>query len=348
MKKLMRNIIWYCYYVYDLLRCVTHKGKVRIADLELLTKVSTFVAQRNPKKVIIFAAYEKKPDDPYISFFLEGVGDALTIVINNTDRDKYGVDCLSESLIWVNRPNFGRDIAAYKLGIHSVLLSDLIGIEDVSLVNDSFFILRRSFFNFFRDDFPEEVLAHSYSQTPFPHARSYLLRIKPPLLDKLNSYLMNFPNARSRYNAVINGEVGMSQEVFTKYRIGIWAYSRFFNIELKNNPIQPLDIFYSADFSKVENFVADTSLSDTLSERLFLRSFLSDPYELARNSFSYIPDLIKREVFDKGLATKDHIYYLIEHSNLPRSVKRQVSSDILVPKRHMGLKTRLKMMIGEI
>jgi len=343
MKKLIRNIIWYCYYVYDSFKCTPHKGKVKRIDNEIAENVSKCIARRKPKKIIIFAAYGKKPDDEYISFFLQGVGHALTIVINNTEENKCGVEYFGESLIWVNRPNFGRDIAAYKLGIHSVVKSELKSIEDLALVNDSSFILKESFFNFFKDNFPEDVLAHSYSQTPFPHVRSYLLRIKQPLLDELNSYLMNFPMTKSRYNAVINGEIGISKAVFMKYKIGLWAYSGIFNGELKNNKINSLDLFTSNDFSIIVNFKNDQSIS-----RASIRNFLNDPYQLSRNSFPYIPDVIKREVFEKRLATKEMVYFVIENSELTMSLKRKALTDILISKRHLGIKNILKMRIGEI
>jgi len=321
-----RNILWRCYYVYDLLKCAPHKNKVKITDHEIAEKVSKCVVQRNPEKIIIFAVYEKKLDDEYISFFLKSVGHALTIVINNTDQNKYGVEHFDKSLIWVNRPNFGRDIAAYKLGVHSVVLSDLKSLEDLSLINDSWYILKASLFNFFRDNFPEDVLAHSFSQRPYPHARSYLLRIKQPLLDSLNGFLINFPMAKSRYNAVINGEIGMSKAIFIKYKIGLWAHSGVLTGELNNESL----------------------VSDAVSTVAFMRDFLNDPYEISRNSISYVPDLIKKEMFEKALVTKETVCFVIENSQLPKNLKKNALTDILIRKRHFGIKNLLKLAIGEI
>jgi hypothetical protein len=320
MKIIIRNVVWYFYYLYDRIKCQPSKNSARAIDDRLSNQIEIEIAQARPQKVIIFAAYEKERDDDYIEYFISMVEHSLVIIINNTSNHEYGVEKKNRSVIWVNRPNFGRDIAAYKLGIRSVVSAKCKHIKDLSLINDSLYILKSSFFDFFTIEFSEDVLVHSYSSVPRPHARSYLIRLKPKVLDSLGTYLETIPFAKSRYNAIINGEIGMSKNVLLQYKIVLWVYS---------------GVFKSKKFPNKN-------------EEIYIKNFLKDPYELSSSSYTYQPDIIKREVFEKGLAAKEQVFFSVENSDLPQGAKREILKTILTSKRYFGIKNRLKLAIGEI
>lgn len=62
----------------------------------------------------------------------------------------------------------------------------------------------------------------------------------------------------------------------------------------------------------------------------------------------YQLDVIKREIFEKGLETKARVYYSIENSDFPESAKTEVPEQILISKRHFGIINSIKLAIGEI
>lgn len=348
MKKIIRNIAWYSYYLYDRMKCLPSENSVKEIDNKLSTLLANAIDEKKFEKVIIFATYEKEPSDEYIKYFLSKVDHSLTVIINNTIKHEFGVERKDESVIWVNRPNFGRDIASYKLGIRSVLRSKCHPIKDLSLINDSLYILKSKFFDFFTIEFSDDVLAHSYSTLPRPHARSYLMRVKPKLLDRLDAYLETIPFSKSRYNAVINGEIGMSKNVLLKYKIGLWAYSGIFKDVYSGTEIRDLDV-YSSDYISNKYMPKVTkTLENDIKEKIFIGNFLKDPYELSSTSSMFQPNVIKREVYEKGLASKEKVFSAIENSELPDSAKTELLKKILISKRHFGIKNQLKLAIGEI
>jgi hypothetical protein len=303
-------------------KCLPSENSVKEIDNKLSTLLANAIDEKKFEKVIIFATYEKELSDEYIKYFLSMVNHSLTVIINNTIKHEFGVERKDESVIWVNRPNFGRDIASYKLGVRSVLRSNCNHIKDLSLINDSLYILKSKFFDFFTIEFSDDVLAHSYSTLPRPHARSYLMRVKPKLLDRIDAYLETIPFSKSRYNAVINGEVGISKNVLLQYKIVLWAYSGVFK----------------KMFSEVKD----------IEEKVFIENFLKDPYELSSTSSLFQPNVIKREVYEKGLASKEKVFSVIENSELPDSAKTELLKQILISKRHFGIANRFKLAIGEI
>jgi hypothetical protein len=58
--------------------------------------------------------------------------------------------------------------------------------------------------------------------------------------------------------------------------------------------------------------------------------------------------VIKREVYEKGLASKEKVFSVIENSELPDSAKTELLKQILISKRHFGIANRFKLAIGEI
>lgn len=348
MKKLIRNVAWYFYYLYDRTRCLPKKNSVEAIDNRLSRQITLEIEQAAPEKVIIFATYEKARDDRYIDYFLSMVENSLVIIINNTSNNEYDVEKQNRSVIWVNRPNFGRDISSYKLGIRSVVSSKCKTIKDVSLINDSLYILKSRFFGFFTIDFPEDVFAHSFSTAPRPHARSYIMRLKPKVLKRLDTYLGSIPFAKSRYNAVTNGEIGMSKNVLLKYKIGLWAYSGIFKRLFSPNEVREIDVYGSNYISNAYISEPNELLVSDIKERLNIENFLTDPYELSSGSIMYSPDVIKREIFEKGLATKAQVFFSVENSDLPEDAQNHILKQILITKRHFGIKNRLKLAIGEI
>lgn len=366
MNTIVKKFLWFCYYVYDLLKCAPKKNTVHEIDAKITQRLSKAISDKNPEQIIIFATYEKNVSDEYISYFLANLKDKFVVIINNTNIGEFGIECEVDNYIWVNRPNFGRDISCYAVGINSVVLAESRNIKDVCLINDSVYILKTSFFDFFNHEFRSDILAHSFSVNPYPHARSYLLRIKISVAVRLYDYLKKLPTAKSRYNAVINGEIGMSKAIFLKHRIGIWSYQRMLEEDNFINDLPVFDVFtagiYSEEFTRnlkslrhlpekfAESFAEKfaESFADDARERFYLKNILNDPYELSHNTPGFRPDIIKREVVEKGLASKQLAYSVVEHSELPGSAKVELLENILIPKRYLGIKTRLKMMIGEI
>ena len=348
MKKIIRNIAWYSYYLYDRVKCLPSKNSVKEIDNKLATLLANEIDEKKFEKVIIFATYEKELSDEYIKYFLPMVDHSLTVIINNTIKHEFGVESKDGSVIWVNRPNFGRDIASYKLGVRSVLRSQRNHIKDLTLINDSLYILKSKFFDFFTIEFSDDVLAHSYSTLPRPHARSYLIRLKPKVLDSLDAYLETIPFAKSRYNAVINGEIGMNKNVLLQYKIGLWAYSGIFKEISSREESRDLDVYSSAYISNKYMPKATKTLEKDIKEKVFIDNFLRDPYELSSTSSMFQPNVIKREVYEKGLASKEKVFSAIENSELPDSAKKELLKQILISKRHFGIKNRLKLAIGEI
>jgi hypothetical protein len=348
MKKIIRNIVWYFYYLYDRIKCWPNKSSVEAIDNRLSKQITLEIAQAAPKKIIIFATYEKVRNDPYIEYFLSMIESSLVIIINNTSNKKYEVETQNRSVIWVNRPNFGRDISSYKLGIRSVVRAKSKQIKDLALINDSLYILKSNFFEFFNIEYPEDILAHSYSTEPRPHTRSYLMRLKPKVLESLDAYLDNIPFAKSRYNAVINGELGMSKNVLLKYKIGLWAYSGIFKRISSAKEVRDLDLYDSNFISKKYLVHLNESLASDIKEKIGIDNFLKDPYELGSSSRMHEPDVIKREVYEKGLASKAQVFFSIENSDLTECAKSQLLKKILISKRYIGIKNRFKLAIGEI
>lgn len=170
MKKIIRHTLWYFYYLYDRIKCKPSKNSVKEIDNRLSIQLADEINQQKCEKFIIFATYEKEPDDEYLKYFISMVDHSLVIIINNTNKNKYDVMKKNGFVVWVDRPNFGRDIASYKLGVRSVLRVKCNQIKDITLLNDSLYILKSKFFNFFKIEFSEDVLAHSYSTVPHPYA----------------------------------------------------------------------------------------------------------------------------------------------------------------------------------
>ena len=112
----------------------------------------------------------------------------------------------------------------------------------------------------------------------------------------------------------------MSKNVLLQYKIVLWVYS---------------GVFKSRKFPNKN-------------EEIYIKNFLKDPYELSSSSYTYQPDVIKREVFEKGLAAKEQVFFLVENSDLPQGAKREILKTILISKRYFGIKNRLKLAIGEI
>lgn len=348
MKKIIRNIVWHFYYLYDRIKCWPNKNSVEAIDNRLSKQITFEIAQAAPEKIIIFATYEKARTDDYIEYFLSMIESSLVIIINNTSSKAYEVEKQNKSVIWVNRPNFGRDISSYKLGIRSAVRVKNKQIKDLALINDSLYILKSKFFEFFNIEFSEDILAHSYSTVPRPHARSYLIRLKPKVLESLDAYLDSIPFAKSRYNAVINGELGMSKNVLLKYKLGLWAYSGIFKRMYSGTEVRDLDIYGSIHLSNKFISNLNESLASDIKEEIMLENFLKDPYEISSASSMYQPDVIKREVFEKKLASKEQVFFSIENSDLPSGAKTELLKQILITKRHLSIKNRLKLAIGEI
>lgn len=348
MKKIIRNVLWYFYYIYDRIKCMPIKNSVIEIDNRLSIQLADKINQQKCEKVIVFATYEKEPDDEYLKYFISMVDQSLVIIINNTNKHEYGVKKKNGFVLWVDRPNFGRDISSYKLGIRSVLRAKCNQIKDISLLNDSLYILKSKFFNFFEIEFSEDVLAHSYSTVPRPHARSYLMRLKPKVLESLETYLETIPFGKSRYNAVINGEVGMSKNTLLNYKIGLWAYTAVFKGMYSETEVQDLDVYGSNYISNTFILHPKETLVRDIREKIRIENILKDPYEISSSSLMHHPDVIKREVFEKGLASKERVFFSIENSDLPDGAKIELLKQILISKRHLGIKNRFKLAIGEI
>ena len=345
-----KSLLWLCYYILDRLRCAPLQKKVGQIDTNIVKELSKIISEKKLRKIIIFSCYEKDITDEYINHFLKNVEDIFVIFINNTEKKEYGLTHVENNFLWIDRPNYARDVGGYKVGISAAVLSKNHILEDISFTNDSVYILRSDFYDFFRKKFSEDIMGHSYSVKPYPHVRSYLFRIKASVAPRLNKYLSTLPLAKSRYNAVKNGEIGMSKKVFLKSKIGLWVYNGTFKDEYSSDKVSTLDTLQSdmvgnMKFTEIDKAI---SIAEEAKPRIYLKNFLSDPYEFTRNSPNYKPHLIKREVFEKGLASKEQVFYSVQNSDLPINAQKQILTNILISKRHIGIKVRIKMAIGEI
>jgi len=319
MKTLLLRLLWFSYFCYDYLSCIPSFKRIRDIDSKLSIKLSNYLrANKTKTNIVIFACYEKDLKDDYINYFISKLKDCQLIIINNSNENKPSISEVGKRVVWINRPNFSRDIGAYRLGISACKRSKLKPSDTITLTNDSFFVLKDSFFDFLVSPLQSEVIGHSFSSSPEPHIRSYCLRFNPKILDKLAIYLARIKPLRSRYSAIIQGEIGMSKNVLLK---------RDFRIRLLHSPVE------SIKKQRINNTSGD---------------FILDPYEISQTTTTYMPEIIKREVVEKGLAKSKLVASMVSQSSLPNNVKNSILHRMLIDKTKKNLAYRFKRFIGEI
>lgn len=348
MKNTIKNILWYIYYLWDMVKCLRKRNTTRTIDAQLASEIVEHLKKIGAcDTIIIFACYEKQRNDIYFKHFVEKNTGKVIIFINNTNIERYAVEAIGDGNVWVNRPNFMRDIGAYKVGVTAIHMLQSKALQQVVLINDSVYILRDELYNFLNYNGGTDVLGHSYSTTPYPHVRSYFLVIKSSIVSDLYHYLNRLPVTRSRYAAVIHGEVGMSKWVFLKSSISLLKHYHNYRVEKDRSDLKIIDI---VDVFK-NTFLTDKllfELYENLKPITRLNNALSDPYRIESTSSSYCPDLIKREVFEKSLATEAKIMNIIQAADLPVDLKNLILRNILIVKKPKNMVTKIKMMIGEI
>lgn len=349
MKKIIRNILWRLYYYYDRLKFKKHQAHISNIDSEISLDVSRRISNLGVKRIVLFATYKKNINHDYLKYFFDKIKSAHIIVLNNCERNEYGVEFSNEKLTWVNRPNFGRDIGAYKVGLSCILNARNLKLEDITFLNDSIFLLNDEIFQFFDAEFDADILGHSFSNSPTPHLRSYLFRVKLPLIQPIWDYLNKLPLTRSRYAAVIHGELGLSQNVFLKYDIQLWKL-------IASNKNENFDELIYAKDVLLENPMLIGHLNEKTLRDIFnqmaryirMNDLLLDPYQLELSSSNFVPDVLKREVFDKNLASATKIKSVVLLSQLPVEVQPKVLEEILLSKFNRTFIYKVKAKIGEI
>ncbi|NQY42729.1 MAG: hypothetical protein HRT87_05225 [Legionellales bacterium] len=347
-KKIIRLASWYSYYWFDRICCYPKQHEVLKTDLDIENNLREQLAGAETNiPIILYACFEKEYDDPYLIHFAQNNSKNIIIFINNTNKKKLGVSRISSNHIWVNRQNYMRDIGAYRLGINALYNLAIAKANEVILINDSIYILRKDMYEFFRAMDNSEVLCHSFSTNPHRHVRSYLFRINSNLIEQINIYLDSLPITRSRFAAVIHGEIGMSKHVLLRQEINLWKYRKINDL---SKYIPEPDITEILQEEKLQNQISGI-LTKMLAENTNIKrtnNTLFDPYEISSTSSGFTPDIIKKEVFDKNLATEDKIIRVIQSSDIPIHIKPNIIRDILILKKHRGIKYRIKKAIGEI
>jgi hypothetical protein len=291
------------------------------------------------ESVVILATYNKSPESPYINYLLSKLGGQSIIAINNTNDEHFNTKIIKDNIIWVDRPNYLRDIGAYRLGLKAICLNQKIKPNKIILMNDSYYILREEFFDQIAQAFDGDVVAHSFSTKPMPHFRSYFLSIKPVIFAALNEYLNKIPPTKSRYCAIKFGELGMSQNIFLNHVSRILPIGDHFNEKNK--------LAYVYHLSKLQIALSEVPNKIAL-KRLHYDNESLDPYNLKEASDCFIPAIIKREVYEKGLASMGQCLFWIKLSDIPEHIHQDIIKDILINTRIPSIANRFKRMIGEI
>lgn len=349
MKKIIKHILWRLYYYYDLMKFQKHQAYINNIDSEISLDVSRRISKLDTKRILLFATYKKNINHRYLKYIFDKIKLAHIIVLNNCETNEYGVEFSDEKLTWVNRPNFGRDIGAYKVGLSCILNAKNLKLEDVTFLNDSIFLMNDEIFQFFDTDFDADILGHSFSNSPTPHIRSYLFRVKLPLIQPIWDYLNKLPLTRSRYAAIMHGELGLSQNVLLKYDIKLWKLIPSSKKENFDELKYAIDVFkeYPVLLRSI-NEKTSRGVFNQIAQSIKTRDSLLDPYQLELSSSKFVPDVLKREVLDKNLASEAKLNRVVLSSQLPIEVQAKVLAEIFLPKYNQTFIYKVKSKIGEI
>jgi len=340
MKSLIIELLWKAYYYFDYLNCLPHFSEVRQVDDTLCTEIFNKLHSINfDRSIVILATFNKSNQSQYINYLLSKLKDQPVIVVNNNSFGIYKSEIINENVIWVDRPNYLRDIGAYRLAISAICRFQNTRLGRVILMNDSFYVLREDFFQHISKTFEEDVVSHSFSEKPVPHFRSYWLSLKPTLLPALDRYLQKIPPTKSRYAAIKLGELGMSQYIFSNYICNVFPV-----IE----SVCEHNLFaYMAEIIK-DNISSLENIKTIAINKLHYRNESLDPYEMKKASDYFIPSIIKREVYEKGLATREQCLFWIKSSEIPEHMRNEIAREVLINTRQQSLVNIFKRKIGEI
>lgn len=349
--RLIRSTAWWFYYAYDYIRCAPSFKRTNENDQQVVNIINDELGEllTNTDKIIIYATYLKNFKDPYLTQALEKLPqDAIVIFINNGPIVSDKLIKLSERHFWVNRTNVGRDICAYSVGLTAIDSVKENENWDITLINDSVFLLENEAYDFFHGDLSVDVLSHTVSEHPRPHQRSYMLRFNNTVRKDLSKYLATVPRVQSRYSAIHFGELGMSLKVFRRYNQGTFV-SKF-----ASNNFTPLRLTISDAQSFLKMGIAETDqhiIEKFITESetwAFYSALANDVYELQHAPINFKPFILKRELYEKGLVTKATLLKVISASTLSERAKQHVVDSCTVSKRLGTFSERIKKSIGEI
>lgn len=340
MKSIIRELLWKTYYYIDYLKCRPHFSEVMQVDDALCSEMVERLQHINfLGSAVIVATYNKSRWSKYINYLISKLNDRPVIVVNNSSAGCYKLEIIGDDVIWVDRPNYLRDIGAYRLAVKALCQLQNAGLNRIVLMNDSFYVLREDFFTHISQSFEEDVVSHSFSEIPTPHFRSYWLSLKPKLLPALNEYLQKIPLTRSRYAAIKMGELGMSRYVFLNYVCNV--------LPITDSTCDRNSIAYMADVSDKE-YVSNQPVKTMVIKKLHYHNESLDPYEMKKASNFFMPAIIKREVYEKGLASKVNCLFWIKSSDIPEYVHNEIAGEVLINRRPRTLANYIKTKIGEI
>lgn len=342
MKRFIRGLLWKAYYYFDFVNCLPHFSKVRQVDNALSSEIIRKLQHlKFVGSVVVIATYNQSSQSRYINYLISKLNTQLVIVVNNTDSGYYKSEIVRENVIWVDRPNYLRDIGAYRLAVKAICQLQITGLERVILMNDSIYVLREDFFKHILQPFEEDVVSHSFSENPAPHLRSYLLSIRSTLLSSLDEYLQKIPPTKSRYAAINMGELGMSQHVFLNH---ICRHLPLVD-NIPNHNLHAYGFMVEANDQKIASnkFIRNIAIN-----KLHYYNESLDPYEMKKASNYFIPAIIKRELYEKGLATREQCLFWIKSSDIPEGMHNEIICNILLNKRQRSFVNLLKRKIGEI
>lgn len=340
MKSIIKALLWKLYYYIDYVKCRPHFSKVIKADDALCSEMVEMLESINLSgSVVIIATYNKSSRSSYINYLISKLKYGVVVVVNNSDSQTYNSEIIEENVIWVDRPNYLRDIGAYRLAVKAISQLKNAKLNRIVLMNDSFYVLREDFFKHISQPFEEDVIAHSFSENPTPHFRSYWLSLKPNLISALNGYLQQIPPTTSRYAAIKMGELGMSRYVFLNYVCNV--------LPIADSACDRNSVAYMADIID-KKYDSNQSVKTMAIKKLRYHNESLDPYETAKASDYFIPAIIKREIYEKGLANKVQCLFWINSSDIPDHIHNDIAREVLINKRPRNLANSFKIKIGEI
>ena len=341
MKSIIRELVWKAYYYIDYLKCRPHFSEVMQVDDALCSEMVERLQNINCiGSALIIATHNKLRQSNYINYLISKLNDRPVIVVNNTSTGHYKSEMIGDNVVWVDRPNYLRDIGAYRLAVKAICQLQNEELNRVVLMNDSFYVLREDFFKHISHPFEEDVVSHSFSEYPTPHFRSYWLSLKPKLLPALNEYLQKIPLTRSRYAAIRMGELGMSRCVFLNYVCNV--------LPIADRVCEQNSVAYSNILRLDEARVWSQPCFTTAINKLHYHNESLDPYEMSKASESFVPAIIKREVYEKGLANKVQCLFWIKSSDIPERMHNEIAKEVLINTRPRTFINLFKRNIGEI